>query len=47
MKTPPILFVYNVKKMDKVYGPDADNTELIKLEFFRDPDSPASDSKFS
>jgi hypothetical protein len=28
--------------MDKVDGSDADKTEWIKLEFFMDPDNPAS-----
>jgi hypothetical protein len=28
--------------MDKVDGPDLHKTELIKLEFFMDPDNPAS-----
>jgi hypothetical protein len=31
--------------MDKVDGPDADNSEWIKLEFLMDPDNPASGSK--
>jgi hypothetical protein len=28
--------------MEKVDAPDADKSELIKLEFFMDPDNPAS-----
>jgi hypothetical protein len=31
-----------VKKMDKVDGPDADKSDWIKMEFFIDPDIPAS-----
>jgi hypothetical protein len=31
-----------VKKMDNVDGLDAEKYELIKLEFFMDPDKPAS-----
>jgi hypothetical protein len=42
-----IHFVSNVKKMDKVDGPDADKAEWIKLEFLMDPDNPALDSKYS
>jgi hypothetical protein len=30
-----------MKKMYKVYGPDADKSEWIKLEFFIDPDNSA------
>jgi hypothetical protein len=30
-KNPPVLFVSKVKKVDKVDGPDADNSEWIKL----------------
>jgi hypothetical protein len=33
--------------MDKVYGPDADKSEWIKLEFLMDPDNAASGSKYS
>jgi hypothetical protein len=33
-----------VKKADKVDGPDADKSELIKLEFLMDPDNPASNT---
>jgi hypothetical protein len=33
--------------MEKVDGPDADKTELIKLEPFMDPDKPDLDSKYS
>jgi hypothetical protein len=41
-KPPPsFLFVSKVKKMDKGDGPDADKTELIKLEFFMNPEKPA------
>jgi hypothetical protein len=36
-----------VKKVDKVDGSDADNSEWIKLEFLMDPDNPALDSKYS
>jgi hypothetical protein len=36
-----------VKKMDKVYGTDADKSELIKLEFLMDPNNPESDFKYS
>jgi hypothetical protein len=39
--TPPIPFVSQVKKADKVDGPDADKSEWIKLEFLMDPDNPA------
>jgi hypothetical protein len=39
---PPIPFVSNMKKMDKVDGPDKDKSEWIKLEFLMDPDNPAS-----
>jgi hypothetical protein len=38
----PIPFVSKVKKVDKVDGPDGDKSEWIKLEFFTDPDNPAS-----
>jgi hypothetical protein len=38
----PIPFVSKVKKMDNVDGLDAEKYELIKLEFFMDPDKPAS-----
>jgi hypothetical protein len=41
-KPPPIPFLSNVKKMDKVDGTDADKSEWIKLEFLMDPDNPAS-----
>jgi hypothetical protein len=33
--------------MDWVDGPDAYNTEWIKLEFFMGPENPALDSKYS
>jgi hypothetical protein len=36
-----------VKKIDKVDGTDADNSEWIKLEFLMDPDNSALDSKYS
>jgi hypothetical protein len=39
--SPPIPFVSKMKKMDKVDGPNADKSELIKLEFLMDPDNPA------
>jgi hypothetical protein len=39
---PSIPFVSMVKKMDKVDGPDADKSEWIMLEFFINPDNPAS-----
>jgi hypothetical protein len=45
--SPPIPFVFKVKKMDKVDGPDADKSEWIKLEFLMDPDNPALGSKYS
>jgi hypothetical protein len=38
----PITFDSKVKKVDKVNGPDADKTELIKLEFFMDTGNTAS-----
>jgi hypothetical protein len=38
----PIPFFSKVKKMDKVDGPDADKSELIKLEFLMDPNNPSS-----
>jgi hypothetical protein len=44
---PPIPFVSKAKKMDKVDGPDADNSVWIKLDFLIDPDNPALDSKYS
>jgi hypothetical protein len=31
-----------LKKVEKVDGPEADKSEWIKLEFFMDPDNPAS-----
>jgi hypothetical protein len=40
-RTPLIPFLSKVKKMDKVDGPVADKTELIKLEIFMDPDNPS------
>jgi hypothetical protein len=36
-----------VKKINKVDGPDAHNSEWIKLEFLMDPDNPAWGSKYS
>jgi hypothetical protein len=36
-----------VKKMDKIDGSNADNSEWIKLEVFMDPDNSAMDSKYS
>jgi hypothetical protein len=36
-----------VKKADKVDGPDAENSEWIKLEFLMDTDNPASGFKYS
>jgi hypothetical protein len=36
-----------VKKIEKVDGPKVDMTEWIKLEFFMNPDKPASGSKYS
>jgi hypothetical protein len=36
-----IPFVSKVKKMDKVYGPDVDKSEWIKLESLMDPDNSA------
>jgi hypothetical protein len=47
VRTPPIPFVSKVKKMDMIDGTDADKSEWIKLEFFMDPDNPASGSKYS
>jgi hypothetical protein len=45
---PPFLpFVSEVKKMDKVDGPDTNKSEWINLEFLMDPDNPASGSKYS
>jgi hypothetical protein len=41
-ENPPIPFVFKVKKMDKVDGPEADKSEWIKSEFLMDPDNPAS-----
>jgi hypothetical protein len=46
-ENPPILFVYKVKKMDKVDGTDTDKSEWIKLEFLMNPDNPALGSKYS
>jgi hypothetical protein len=46
-ENPLIPFVSKVKKVDKVDGPDADNSEWIKLEFLMDPDNPPLDSKYS
>jgi hypothetical protein len=40
-----IAFVSKVKKIDKVYGPDAEKSEWIKLEFLMDLGNP--DSKYS
>jgi hypothetical protein len=37
-----IPFVSKVKKVDKVYGPDADKSEWIKVDFLINPDNPAS-----
>jgi hypothetical protein len=39
---PRIPFVFKVKKVDKVDGPDTDKSEWIKLEFLMNPDIPAS-----
>jgi hypothetical protein len=33
--------------MEKVDKPDSDKSEWIKLQFFIDPDKPASGSKYS
>jgi hypothetical protein len=44
---PPIPFISKVKKMDKVDGPDTDNSEWIKLEFLMDQENTASGSKYS
>jgi hypothetical protein len=41
-ENPPILFASKVKKMEKVYGPDADKSEWIKVEFLMNPDNAAS-----
>jgi hypothetical protein len=35
-------FISKVKKMYKFDGPDRNKIELINLEFFMDPDKPAS-----
>jgi hypothetical protein len=43
----PIPFDSKLKKMDKVYGPDAEKSELIKLVILMDPDNPALGSKYS
>jgi hypothetical protein len=43
----PIPSVSKVKKMGKVDVPDADKTELIKLEYLTDSDNPDCDSKHS
>jgi hypothetical protein len=40
-ENPPIPFVFKVKKVDKVDGPDADKSEWINLVFLMDPDNPA------
>jgi hypothetical protein len=37
-----LLFISKVKNIDKGNGPDKDKTELIKMEFFMDPDNPGS-----
>jgi hypothetical protein len=39
-KNPPIPFVSNVEEMKMVDGNDTGKTELIKLDFFIDPDNP-------
>jgi hypothetical protein len=39
---PPIPFVPKVKKMDKVYGPDADKSKWMKLDFLLNPKKSAS-----
>jgi hypothetical protein len=44
---PPIPFASKVKKVDKVDGPDAENSEWIKLDFLRDPENPSSGSNYS
>jgi hypothetical protein len=36
-----------MRKMEKVYGLDAENSEGIKLEFLMNPDNSALDSKYS
>jgi hypothetical protein len=38
----PFPFVSKLKKMDKVDGPDTDKMELVKLQFFMEPDNPTS-----
>jgi hypothetical protein len=40
--TTPIPFASKVKKMDKVDGPDVDNSEWIKMEFLIGPYNPVS-----
>jgi hypothetical protein len=45
-KTPNLLF-FKVKNMENVDGPDADKSELIKLEFIMDPDNPTLDNNYS
>jgi hypothetical protein len=40
--SPSIPFVSKMKKVDKVNGPDAEESEWIKLGFLMDPDNPAS-----
>jgi hypothetical protein len=47
MRIPPPSFFSQLKKVDKVDGPDADKSECIKLEFLMDPDNPALDFKYS
>jgi hypothetical protein len=42
-----ITFSSKVKKIDKLDGPEADKTGLIKLEFLMDPDNPASGFRYS
>jgi cytochrome oxidase Cu insertion factor (SCO1/SenC/PrrC family) len=40
-ESPPITFVTKVKKVDED-GVEADRTELIKFDFFFDPENPTS-----
>jgi hypothetical protein len=42
-----IPFVFRLKKMDKVDGPDTHKSEWINLEFLMDPDNLAWGSKYS
>jgi hypothetical protein len=47
LKNCPVPYVFKVKKVDKADGPNADTTEVIKLDSFMEPEKPEPRSKDS